>query len=106
MSFDVVVQPRARADLSNSYDWIAERSPEGALRWFKEWEKALLKLSEDPYRFGFAPENQWSSSEVRQIVFRARRGLLYRAIFAISGTTVSVLHVRGPGQQLISADDL
>lgn len=106
MSYHVIVQPRAQADLSELYDWIAERSPQGALRWFHEWENALAHLTEDPVRFGLAPESEWASAEVRQILFKTPRGLPYRALFSIEGQCVNVVHVRGPGQPLLSHGEL
>jgi plasmid stabilization system protein ParE len=35
MSYRVVVLARARLDVDVIYDWIADRSPEGAQRWLE-----------------------------------------------------------------------
>lgn len=34
MSFKVVLLARARQDVQQIYEWLAEQSPEGAARWF------------------------------------------------------------------------
>jgi hypothetical protein len=38
MTYRVVVLARARLDVAGIYDWIADRSPEGAQRWFDQFE--------------------------------------------------------------------
>jgi plasmid stabilization system protein ParE len=40
MTYTVVILARARRDVQQIYDWIAERSPEGAERWFASFEEA------------------------------------------------------------------
>lgn len=106
MTFRVVVQPRAESDVSQLFDWIARQSRDGAVRWFQEWLQTVESLAVNPLRFGFAPENQWSTAEVRQDIFRTRRGSRYRAIYFLDEQTVHVVHVRGPGQALIPPNEL
>jgi hypothetical protein len=55
---------------------------------------------------GLAPEDAEHDSEIRQIVFKTRSGLPYRALFTIDGDQVHVIHVRGPGQDLIMPGNL
>lgn len=43
--------------------------------------------------------------EIRQLLFRTRKGRTYRALFDIQGKTVRVLRIRGPGQQLLAPED-
>jgi hypothetical protein len=45
-----------------------------------------------------APESQDVEFEVRQALFKTRRGCVYRALFFIERSTVYILRVRGPGQ--------
>ena len=54
----------------------------------------------------FIPEDEDHEEEIRHILFKTRRGKTYRAIFIIRTDTVFVLHVRGPGQDLIAPDEL
>lgn len=102
MKFHVVIQPQAQDDVRSIYSWLAERAPEGASRWFDQWLAAVTQLVDDPSRFGFAPENGLVSDEIRQVIFRTRRGRNYRAVFSINGAVVNILHVRGPGQPPIA----
>ena len=44
--------------------------------------------------------------DLRQSLFRTRRGRLYRLLFVIRGDVVHLAAVRGPGQEMVSADDL
>jgi len=44
--------------------------------------------------------------EVKQILFKTKRGRIYRAVFHVKGTDVFVLRVRGPGQAPITKEDL
>jgi hypothetical protein len=55
---------------------------------------------------GLAPENGYGDAEIRDLVFKTRRGKQYRILFTICGDVVFVRHVRGFGQDLVSPDDL
>lgn len=37
---------------------------------------------------------------------RAERGLRYRLLYLLRGQTVYILHVRGPGQDLMGTEDV
>ena len=99
MEFDVLVTARAEADLQALGDWLHERSPDGARRWTNAASAALTGLRENPRRHSFAPENDHSDREIRNALFKTRRGRVYRAIFYIGGNTVVVTHIRGPHQR-------
>ena len=106
MSFEVIVLPRARRDVQQIYDWLSERSPDGAARWFNAFGKAIEALESAPESCGLAPENDFVELEIRERIFKTRRGRPYRALFAIVGQEVRVLHVRAPGQDFVDPDDL
>jgi len=53
-----------------------------------------------------AVESDYVDFEVREVLFKTRRGLVYRALYTIRGDEVFVLHVRGPGQDFLSAEQL
>jgi plasmid stabilization system protein ParE len=101
MNYIVEVSDRADEDAQVIYDWIAERSPAGALRWYEAYQAAVVRLEIDAERHPLAAESNWFPREVRQILFKTRKGLRYRILYTISGSKVDVLHVRGPGQDLI-----
>jgi hypothetical protein len=106
MSFSVVVLGRAAGEVQAIAAWLAERSPQGAMRWLDAFEAAKNYLAANPFACGLAPENDYVDVEVRQIVFQTRRGNRYRALFTIAENEVRILHVRGPGQPLLSADEV
>ncbi|MGD9646587.1 MAG: type II toxin-antitoxin system RelE/ParE family toxin [Pirellulales bacterium] len=106
MTYRIVVQPTAVHDVQQLYHWIAERSAGGALRWYQQWFKAVDSLRRNPLAYGLAPESDFVDVEIRQILFRTRRGRIYRALFSIEGEVVRVLHVRGSGQAPVAPDEL
>jgi plasmid stabilization system protein ParE len=106
MKYHVVVLRQARLDAQLIFDWISERSPDGAVRWFQAYESALNGLEHNPQRHGLAPEDEDHPLEIRQLIFKTRHGRPYRALFTIAQDTVNVLHVRGPGQRLLDAGEV
>jgi len=56
--------------------------------------------------YGLAPECEGHSFEIRQIFFRTRKGRDNRALYTIRGKDVFVMHIRAPGQDLVSPDEL
>lgn len=102
MKFRVVIQPQAAQDVRRQFEWLRDRSLDGAKSWYGAWLRTVDRLSRDPRLFGSAPESAYLSFEARQVTFRTRSGRSYRAIFTIVGDEVHVLHVRGPGQAPIS----
>lgn len=56
--------------------------------------------------FPLALENQDLELEVKQVLFKTKRGRIYRAVFYVDGADVFILRVRGPGQAPITRDDL
>jgi plasmid stabilization system protein ParE len=106
MTYRVVLLDRAQRNVQQIHDWIAQRSPEGAARWFNRFTEALATLDRNPQSCSLAPEDELVDYEIRQLIFRTRKGLPYRALFTIVGGEVRVLHVRGPGQNLVEPDEL
>ncbi len=99
--FHVVVFRQAKLDGQSIYDWIFERSPQGAEAWAQAYIEALESLTTHPLRCGLAPENEDHEVEIRQRIFRTRYGNPYRLLFTIAGKEVQVLHVRGQGQRFV-----
>ena len=97
---------RAERDIDHILAWLNERSPTGAASWLRKWDEtfALLESSADGY--GLAPENDGQPLEVRQIMFRTRKGREYRALYTIQNNEVFVMHIRAPGQDLLSPDKI
>jgi len=106
MSFAVQLLWRAERDVDQILAWLQQRSPQGAAAWNLAWKDTLRTLQESADTFGHAPENEDQELEVRQITFRTRSGKDYRALYTIRVNNVFVMHVRAPGQDIISPDEL
>ncbi len=106
MSYRVVVVARARLDVETIYDWIADRSAEGAQRWLDQFEKATGTLATNPFVAPLTPESDRLDIEIRHTVFRTRAGRTYRAVFTVVDDEVRILRVRGPGQPPLRRGDI
>lgn len=106
MNFHLVVTEQAERDLMRIGDWIGSRSPEGAARWLESAWSAIRSLEKNAIACSLAPENEMVPQEVRNIMFRTRRGLYYRAIFIVDGSRVIITHIRGPGQSDVKPEEL
>ena len=103
MKFSVVTLRAAERDFNRVLEYVAAHSKAGAEAWARAFDKALAYLEEKADSCPLAAENEYVDFEVREILFRTRRGLIYRILFTIQGTSVTILHVRGPGQDFVAA---
>ena len=103
--FHVEMSGEARANVTAIYDWIAASSPSGASRWLVAFEQAISRLERLPHSYGLAPESKYAPYELRQIMFKTRRGHVYRAVYFVEEDVVKITHVRGPRQRLISVSE-
>ena len=53
-----------------------------------------------------ALEIQSVDYEIRETLFKTRKGKPYRILFTVQGDEVLVLRVRGPGQNYVAAHEL
>lgn len=95
----------ARANVADIHALIAEASSLGADRWLDAFEDAIARLERYPLSFGLAPESEFAPRELRQILFKTRRGRIYRAVYFVDGDVVKITHVRGPRQRLVPPQD-
>ncbi|MBI1344839.1 hypothetical protein GC163_00970 [bacterium] len=98
MSWTVRILPRAEEDVTEIYDWVSVRSPQGAEAWLAALTSAIDRLPIDPESYGTAPETGLQGFVLRQFLFRTRRGRTYRGIFTLQDQAIYLLRVRGPGQ--------
>jgi plasmid stabilization system protein ParE len=106
MIYELLLVPKAEAEVDRIIRYLSERSPQGARAWCERWEQVLADLRNDPLTFGLAPESSAHPKEVRQVLFKTRRGRKYRALFTIVGRGVYIIEVRGPGQKLVPRDQI
>ena len=106
MKLKLNILPRAERDAQHIFQWIEERSPEGARRWWFAFENAVQKLTSNLQAYALAPEDAVTDYELRQFLFKTRRGRTYRGVFTIIGNELRVLRLRGPGQASLESDEL
>lgn len=106
MKFAVEITRRAEEDLDAIVAWMAERSPRGAAAWLDSLEDVIGSLRTTAASCALAPENGHGGTEIRQTVFSTRSGRPYRLLLTIVDQTVFVRHIRGPGQDLVSPEEL
>jgi plasmid stabilization system protein ParE len=106
MRYTVRTLPRAEFDAQQIYEWIRERSPDGARSWWLAFEHACETLERDPNSYALAPEAEVTGRELRQMLFKTRRGRYYRALYVVIDDEVRIVRVRGPGQPDLMADEL
>ncbi|MDA1050354.1 MAG: hypothetical protein O3C40_07715 [Planctomycetota bacterium] len=106
MNFVVYVTDPAANDAFSIYQWLAERSAHGAANWKAAYRSALVKLQTTAGSFGLAPETVEFGEELHEMFFKTRSGHRYRLLFVIRGDIVHVARIRGPGQVLLSRDDI
>ena len=103
--YRLIIQPPALEDLEAAYQWIHQRAPQAAARWFNGFVEALNTLTEFPNRCGLAPENDAVEPEIRQLLYGGRSGA-YRALFTITEREDRVLHIRHAARTTLSPEDL
>ena len=98
MKFQVIVVPQAQREIQQQFDYIKNRSTQGANSWANAFHASLGALETRPESFALSAESEDHSEDIRDLLFRTRRGGTYRALFVIRDKTVFVLHIRCPGQ--------
>jgi plasmid stabilization system protein ParE len=103
MTYQVVVQPSAQAEIEMAYEWTAERAPMAATRWYNRLVDAIRSLADNPERCALASEDEYFPEEIRNLLYGKRRNA-YRILFTIRGDTVHVLHVRRGSRQVLKPE--
>lgn len=106
MKFTVHELPKAQIDKRHIVAWLFQRSSQGAAAWLTAYDGMLERLRLAADSLPLAAENDHFEFDIRQVLFKTRRGRIYRAIFFVEGLDVYVLRVRGPGQAPVYPDDL
>jgi plasmid stabilization system protein ParE len=104
--FQIVILSDARRDVDTIFDWIEERSPAGAERWYEAFQAAWKTLRTDPHRHPIASEARNVGNEFREFYFRTKHGKRYRLLFTIDDSQVVIYRVRGPGEPPVRKGDL
>jgi len=101
----VRVLTRAQQDVAACYAYIAERSPQGAASWFNRFTETRDRLAVDAEKRVIATESAYVDYEIREVLFKTRKGKPYRLLFTILDKEVLVLRIRGPGQDYVPENE-
>jgi hypothetical protein len=85
---------------------LAARSKTGAEAWARAFDTALSYLEENADSCPLAVENEHVEFEVWEVLFKTRRGLMYRALFTLRNDTAIILHIRGPRQDFLANTEI
>ena len=105
MKFTIRSTRTARREFDEIFDYIKSRSRPGADAWANAFEEALFRLEQNADGCPLAEESAYFEFEVHEAIFKTRRGMRYRILFTIRGNTVTILHIRGPGQDFVDPTD-
>ena len=106
MNLPVRVSVRAAHDADVIFNWLAEHSREGALRWYETYLSTLRSLPDSAVGSPIAHEGSELGIDLREVLFKTRKGHFYRVLFIVRADAVHVLNVRGPGQDDVTPADL
>ena len=106
MSRTLRIIERARSDVEDIFNWLVHRSLQGAISWYLAFRQALEKIALSPESFAEAAEFHSLGRQLRQSLFKTRRGRVYRIVFETSDTEIMILRVRAPGQSPLRPRDL
>ncbi len=106
MRYSVYLTANAQRNVRAILRHLKRQSPMGAASWLRRWTETLTVLEVTAGSCSVAPESDDHPATIRQVIFKTRSGLPYRAVFTIRDEKCLILHVRGPGQSLIPPDDM
>ena len=72
--FKVFVLPRAQDDVHSIFEWLNERSIEGAQNWLGQFEQMLASLAENADSFGEAEEGAGPRSTPQAVPLQDQEG--------------------------------
>lgn len=68
MEYRLEITPRARREIDEACEWIAQHSPRRSVRWREGLERKIDSLTMLPERYGVAVECEPPAKEVRELV--------------------------------------
>lgn len=98
MSRTPQIVERARADVDDIFNWLVQRSVQGAISWYLAFYQAVEKIGAAPESHAEAAESPQLGRFLKQALFKTRRGRTYRIVFQGQQDEIIILRVRGPGQ--------
>lgn len=106
MTLKLRILRRAARDAQQIFDYIKERSPQGAVAWWTAFNESANSAAERPLGYGLLQKDHLVSYQLQQALFKTRNGRVYRFMFTVVEDELRILRVRGPGQPGLETDEL
>jgi len=106
MPYRVEFSGRAKNDLRMIRDWLASHSRDGAMKWLDALDELCQQLTTSALETNPAPEAAELGIDLRQQMFKTRKGRHYRLLLLIDNQRVIIAAIRGPGQDAVQQDEL
>ena len=104
MRHRVVITDPADRNFRDHFEWIRERSPQGAEAWRTRIIEAVRSLEISPERHPLARESAAFPVEIRCLL-PGKNHSAFRILYQIKGNEVRVLAIRRPSQDLMDPGD-
>jgi hypothetical protein len=104
MEYRVVITAPADQNFREHFQWIKERSVQGADNWRSRIIAAVRSLTHNPERHALAGESAAFAVSIRCILVGNRRSA-FRILYQIAGDEVRVLAIRRPAQGFMNPQD-
>lgn len=105
MVYRVVITVPADRNFREHFQWIRERSPQGAENWRARIVAAIRSLGSDPEGHALARESAVFPVPVRCLLVGSQRSA-FRILFHVAADEVRVLAIRRPAQDVMSPPDI
>jgi plasmid stabilization system protein ParE len=104
MRHRVVITDPADRNFRDHFQWIKERSSQGADAWRSRIIEAVKSLENSPERHALARESAAFPVEIRCLLSGKNRSA-FRILYQIKDNEVRVLAIRRPSQDLMDPED-
>jgi plasmid stabilization system protein ParE len=74
MTYRIQPSAQAEADIDRIFNWLSQRSPDGAARWYESFRDATERLKQFPQSSGISAESHRFPEEVRCMPFGTTKG--------------------------------
>ncbi|RYD19311.1 MAG: type II toxin-antitoxin system RelE/ParE family toxin [Verrucomicrobiaceae bacterium] len=104
MRYRVVITAPADRNFRDHFQWIRDRSVQGADQWRARIIDAVRSLETDPERHALARESAAFPVSIRCLLVGKGRSA-FRILFHVAGEEVRILAIRRPAQDLMNPPD-
>jgi len=105
MAFRVVITAPADRDFRDHFEWIRDRSVQGADNWRARIIAAIRTLNVNPKKHAPARESAAFPVTIRCLLVGKRRSA-FRILYHVADDEVRILAIRRPAQDLLSPGEL